>query len=94
MDDVPAKLLQDVLSDGCQYLSLNCSTVEGNLVMNKSCQLRYLDMTTIEATNIKLILKEEAFTMILALTIGYLGVRIVPRIFKAVVKATALTTIL
>lgn len=51
MDDVPAKLLQDVLSNGCQYLSLNCSTVEGNLVMNKSCQLRYLDMTTSEANN-------------------------------------------
>ena len=50
IDLVPAKLLQLVLNNGCEYLSLNCSTVVGNLVMNKSSQLRYLDMTTLTAT--------------------------------------------
>ena len=51
IDLVPAKLLQLVLNKGCEYLSLNCSTVEGNLVMNKPSQLRYLDMTCFEATD-------------------------------------------
>ena len=31
IDLVPSKLLQLVLNNGCEYLSLNCSTIEGNL---------------------------------------------------------------
>ena len=51
IDLVPAKLLQLVLNNGCEYLSLNWSTVEGNLVMNKASKLRYLDMTSFTATD-------------------------------------------
>ena len=51
IDRVPAKLLQLVLNNGCEYLSLNSSTVEGNLVMNKASKLRYLDLTSFTATD-------------------------------------------
>ena len=51
IDLVPAKLLQLVLNNGCKYLSLNWSTVEGNLVMNKASKLRYFDMTNFTATD-------------------------------------------
>ena len=49
--DVPAELLQLVLNNGCQYLSLKMSTVVGNLHLENSSKLRYLDMTDLTATD-------------------------------------------
>ena len=48
---IPAELLQLVLNNGCQYLSLNNSTVVGNLHLEDFSQLRYLDMTYLTATD-------------------------------------------
>ena len=48
---IPAELLQLVLNNGCQYLSLNESTVVGNLHLEDFSQLRYLDMTYLKATD-------------------------------------------
>ena len=48
---IPAELLQLVLNNGCQYLSLNKSTVVGNLHLENSSKLRYLDMTYLTATD-------------------------------------------
>ena len=48
---IPAELLQLVLNNGCQYLSLKMSTVVGNLHLENSSKLRYLDMTNLTATD-------------------------------------------
>ena len=48
---VPAEFLQLVFNNGCKYLSLNQSTVVGNLHLEQSSQLRYLDMTDLTATD-------------------------------------------
>ena len=50
-NSVPAEFLQLVLNNGCKYLSLNKSTVVGNLHLEKPSQLRYLDMTSLTATD-------------------------------------------
>ena len=48
---IPAELLQLVLNNGCRYLSLNNSRVVGNLHLENSSQLIYLDMTYLKATD-------------------------------------------
>ena len=50
-DFVPSELLQHVLNNGCKFLSLNRSTVVGNLSLENCSQLRYLDMTKLIATD-------------------------------------------
>ena len=50
-NSVPAKFLQLVFNNRCKYLSLNSTTVVGNLHLENSSKLRYLDMTDLTATD-------------------------------------------
>ena len=43
---VPAELLDTVLQNGCMYLDLRCTTVEGNLSPETKSKLKYLAMVS------------------------------------------------
>ena len=42
---VPIRFVKLVLNNGCKYLNLSWTELEGNLVLNKMPQLKYLDLT-------------------------------------------------
>ena len=42
--NIPTSFIEEILNNGCKYLSLNNAKIEGKINLQKKCQLKYLDL--------------------------------------------------